>query len=302
MTPTHISISTLPAPSTRPFHVFLEDVEAQIERRLTNLHAHLPAAASLRRIAAGKKLRTRMVAHLADARLPSFDRRSAVAACAATELVHSASLCHDDIIDEADERRGAPTVWRQLGVPGAILVGDLLLVDSFGALARAGHVEAVADFVDTLRKVAGAEMDQELRHRGACGDLQRWREVCEGKTGVLFAFPARWACPADRPLAHALERCARSIGTAYQMHDDLLDIHGDAEAVGKTLGQDRARGKHTIPAAPGTERAVATAAIEGTIREALASLEAWPRAQQAMERFVARDLRACLRTTGGAPR
>lgn len=274
---------------------FLHDVDALVERTLARVRATIPGRPSLEGLVSGKKLRSRLVAHLAAAGMPGFDYDGAVAACATTEVVHSASLCHDDIIDEAELRRGRPTMWRRLGIPGAILVGDVLLVESFGVLATHGHPRAVAYFVDTLAWVARTEMDQELGHRGELGDAQRWWDVCEGKTGALFAFPARCAYPGDPRLAAAVHRAALCIGVAYQMYDDLLDQVGDEAEAGKTLGQDAERGKHTIPAPKGQECEVATSAIEGALAEAIEVVEAWPPVREAVARFIDRDLRLCLR-------
>lgn len=294
MTPRHAAPPVARGPSAPSIRRFLDDVEHEVDQRLARLHAIVPGGRGLGRLVSGKKLRTRLVAHLAAAQVPGFDHASAVAASVATELVHSASLCHDDIIDEAELRRGRPTTWRRIGVPGAILVGDVLLVESFGVLAEQGHAEAVADFVETLAWVARAEMEQELGHRRQRGDAARWRRVCEGKTGALFAFPARRACPHAPRLAAALGRAGLCVGTAYQMYDDLLDQIGDEREAGKTLGQDAARGKHTIPAADGDERRVAAAAIDAVLGEATEVVSEWPRAKEAIESFIDVELRPCL--------
>lgn len=295
----HTAPANLGTRSFRFEHV-LADVQRAIGARVDRVRSILPGRPSLRGLTSGKLLRSRLVARLAQQELPGFEHDVAVAACAATELAHSASLCHDDIIDEADRRRGLPTMWRRLGTPGAILVGDLLLVESFGAIAEAAIGDAARDFSETLVWVCKAEMDQELAHRGHEGDADRWQDVCEGKTGALFAFPARWACPRDARLASALALAALRVGTAYQVFDDLVDELGDEAAVGKTLGCDARRGKHTIPAAGDERRRVAEATIERLLDEAIEAVRPWPAARVALETFIREDLRPCFAAMLGA--
>ncbi len=277
-----------------PLEALLCAVRRSIDVHLDGVRQTLPGGPSLAGLSSGKMLRTRLVGYLARHEVPGFRWEAAVAACVATELAHSASLCHDDIIDEAELRRGVPTIWRRMGTPGAILVGDLLIFEAFAAAARSGQANAAAELSRTLVAVCRAEMHQELGHRGEAGDLARWHSVCEGKTGALFGYPARIACGDDRPIAAALHHAALQLGTAYQMYDDYLDVFGDEEVVGKTLGSDARRDKRTIPGAPIERQRVATDAIEARLLEAQACVEPWPTAHAAVSAYLQYELRPCL--------
>ena len=268
---------------------FFHEVTNHLTVCLGTLEKNLPAPIPLKGLGSGKMLRSLLVQRLSEQAIESFDENVAKIACTATELVHSASLCHDDIIDQTELRRGQPTVWKQTGVPGALLVGDLLIVESFHVIGTSQLPEMIMDFANTLKTLCTAEMDQELR-RGTIADEQRWRAICKEKTGSLFAFPARWSCWHDQRLSQALQRSGELLGCAYQMFDDILDILGTEELSGKSLGTDAERNKLTIPGARQQQRTHVLQALSRTMQEAHDVLAPWPNAQRAIEMYITQDL------------
>lgn len=239
-------------------------------------------------LTAGKMLRTRAAARVAccgasPASVPTVER-----ACAAVELVHTASLCHDDVIDNALIRRGQPSLWKHVGPTGAILIGDLLLSTAFELIAEAGP-ECVRAFAAKVGEVASAEAEEELVLLGKAVDEETCLRLARFKTGSLFSFALWSAGGEDIALRKALEEAGYRIGAAYQLADDLLDVVGGPEA-GKSLGTDVLRGKPTLLNAmpPGA------CAVRDRIRELGSSvpevLNAWPKASRAAADFLVLDL------------
>ncbi len=228
---------------------FLEGARLQIDACLADAAraAGLPVRPS--QLLPGKMLRTRMAARLSTRLTVPVETLQHV--CAAVELTHTASLCHDDVIDNALVRRGQPALWRASSRSGAVLLGDLLLCEAMGLLTGTDGGRLVRPFLAKLRETCAAEAEQELRLRGR----EVGRDVClriaRGKTGPLFAFVGLAAGGADAALSAALEEAGYRVGTAYQLADDLLDVEGCEEAAGKTLGTDVARRKFTLAQEPG---------------------------------------------------
>lgn len=268
---------------------FFHTVQNSILECLEVLGEEIPGPMSLKELGTGKMLRSTLIQRLAEQNIAEFDHTVAKLACTATELVHTASLCHDDIIDNATLRRGSPTVWKKAGVPGALLIGDLLLVESFRVIGKAQLPGMVTDFADKLKTLCAAEMNQEL-YRGTLADEQRWRSICSGKTGTLFAFPARWSCWKDEELSKGLETSGMLLGCAYQMFDDILDIFGCESYSGKSLGTDEHRNKLTIPGPVSEQRKFVCSALRNTLDDAYNTLAAWPQARQAITMYIQQDM------------
>ncbi len=269
------------------------DVRALALRRVQEAVGELMGAGELAALAPGKMLRTRLAARLAAAPAVGTEPNRLIRACAAVEIVHSASLCHDDVIDGGAVRRGRPTLWRTAGSRAAILVGDMLLCAAFELVAEL-DAEATAAFAAKVREVAEAEAAHELVIGRAGMDEGRSLALARAKTGPLFAFPA-WACAGrPGPLREALEETGYRIGAAYQIADDLLDSTGREAAAGKTLGTDALRGKATLasPDREGDER------LRDHARKlclgALETLDDWPEARGAASDFLALDLQPVL--------
>lgn len=218
----------------------------------------------------GKRLRPFLV--LQGAGLFSVSRKSALRAAAAIELIHCYSLVHDDLpaMDDDDLRRGKPTVHKAFDEATAILAGDALLTLAFEVLAHPDThsnpdvccrlVAALARAAGAHGMVAGQMIDLSVGAREVdIGEITRLQRL---KTGALIGF----ACEAGAMLGQAAEAqhealrgYAHDLGLAFQIADDLLDVEGTAEEVGKAVGKDADQGKATFVSILGPERARAQA-------------------------------------------
>ena len=214
----------------------------------------------------GKRIRPFLV--LNSARLFDVPEVGALRTAAAIEMVHSYSLVHDDLpaMDNADLRRGRPSVHRQFDEATAILAGDGLLTQAFEVLAdaethanplvRSELVLALAQAAGAAGMVGGQMIDLEAQH--AKLDLAAITKLQRLKTGAIIRF----SCEAGAILAsaptkerRALQRYAEDLGLAFQIADDLLDVESSAAVTGKPVGQDQAAGKATFVAVLGVDEA-----------------------------------------------
>jgi geranylgeranyl diphosphate synthase type II len=187
----------------------------------------------------------------------------------ALESVHTYSLIHDDLpaMDDDDLRRGRPTCHRVFGEATAILAGDALLTEAFGILAggaepqRARLVGLLARAAGSSGMVGGQQLDLDMTGRRNDDELPLVEEierVHRGKTGALLAASVEGgavAARADERRVASLRSFGEALGLAFQIADDILDVVGDPQAMGKSGGGDEARGKPTYPALVGLERA-----------------------------------------------
>lgn len=193
---------------------------------------------------------------------------------AAAELVHMATLLHDDVIDDGDQRRGRPTSRRVWGNAVSVLGGDMLLVEAL-RLASADPADRPTweELVATLGRLVDGEIIQ-LRGRLMVSlDEPTYFEIVRGKTASLFEWALRAGARSNGAPAGAIDALGRfgaSIGLAFQLVDDLLDYEGDAAKTGKSLFADLGEGKMTLPliraAAPGTPEAAAIGALVERVR------------------------------------
>ena len=240
----------------------------------------------------GKLLRARAALRLAPVSRVAPD--AVVRSAAAVELVHGASLLHDDVIDGALTRRGAPAFWAQYGSHGAILAGDILLGKALSVLSLAREPDLIADLAQAVAEVCSAESEQELLLRGHPSDWATALRLARQKTGPLFAFAAVTAGNGDPALRAALKEAGYLAGTAYQLSDDVLDVVGDPIAAGKTLGTDVAREKGTSTSARNGDTTDAIAGVDNLCADSLAQLDAWPAVRAAWNVYLDLDLRPAM--------
>ena len=242
-------------------------VLARVEERLAALAAgHGPVLAEHagETIAAGgKRLRPLLVLLAAGSRVAGG--REALAAATAVELVHSATLVHDDVLDGAALRRGMPSVWARGGRDLAVATGDLLFSRAFAELTAAGSLAAV----QALSRAASALAEGELLQRQDAWNplvpLDRYLLRCELKTARLFEAACELGALAARaPDEHvaALGAFGRGIGVAFQLLDDVIDIAGPATLTGKHRGTDLLDGTVTLPLILARERDPALAQLD----------------------------------------
>jgi geranylgeranyl diphosphate synthase, type II len=231
-------------------------------------------------LAPGKRLRPLLVLMAAEA-CGSSCRRAIPAACA-VEMIHTYSLIHDDLpaMDDDDMRRGLPSCHARYGEAVAILAGDALLAQAFEILARdLTPATVAARCCAELARAAGAsalvggqvdDLEAEFRQ----GDLAHLEAIHRRKTGALFLASLRLGglvAEATGRQLEALTRFGQSIGLAFQITDDLLDLQGDPELMGKRTGKDEGRGKLTFPSILGVE--LSRQRAEQLVREALGALD-----------------------------
>jgi geranylgeranyl pyrophosphate synthase len=250
---------------------------ARVELRLAELaHSHgeqlgLHAGATI--AAGGKRLRPLLVL-LAAGREPA-DPRELEACAAAVELVHSATLVHDDVLDSASLRRGLPTVWAQGGREMAVATGDLLFSRAFAELAAVGTIATVRALSRASSALAEGELLQREDAWDATVSVERYLYRCELKTARLFEAACELgALAAGETEAHvtALGAFGLRIGLAFQLLDDVLDVSGAAQQTGKHRGTDLLDGTVTLPLILARRRDEAIAAVD--VREVVTPQQA----------------------------
>jgi geranylgeranyl pyrophosphate synthase len=231
----------------------LDRVEVLL-REVTGGHGPVLAEHAGATIAAGgKRLRPLLVILAAAGAPPAGDGDGLVRAAAAVELVHSATLVHDDVLDVAPLRRGRPTVFATAGRAAATQTGDLLFARAFALLARNGDPEQVRALSDAGSALARGELLQRADAFDAAIPLDRYLLRCELKTARLFEAACILgalegnSAPAHPDGAEALREFGRRIGLAFQILDDVLDVAGPAERTGKHRGTDLLDGTVTLP-------------------------------------------------------
>ena len=196
--------------------------------------------------AGGKRLRPLLVLVAAG---PPSDGRGAglLRAAVAVELIHSATLVHDDVLDAAPLRRGRPTVFATAGRAMATATGDLLFSRAFAELARNGR----ADELRVLSGASSALAEGELLQRADAWDVAipraRYEQRCDLKTARLFQAACELGALEGGGPSEALGRFGRRIGLAFQLLDDVLDVSGPPERTGKHRGTDLLDGTVTLP-------------------------------------------------------
>lgn len=196
----------------------------------------------------GKRLRPALL--LLSAKVSGYAGPEAPLLAAVVEIIHTASLIHDDIVDNAGTRRGRPTVHSVWGPNVTVLLGDYLFIKSIGLALRSGDDRVIRILADLSARMIEGELI-EYAHGGDLGIPEsRYFEIIDMKTASLFTAAARIGGilgnvpPGDES---ALAEAGRNLGMAFQIVDDLLDFGGDAGAIGKPVLADLAEGRITLP-------------------------------------------------------
>ncbi len=189
---------------------------------------------------------------------------------AVVEMIHTATLLHDDVVDESSLRRGSPTANAEFGNAASVLVGDFLYSRAFQMMVRLNRIRVLEILAETTNAIAEGEVLQLMNASDADLDETAYLEVIQRKTARLFEAAARLGAVlggTTRDVEDDLARYGMHLGTAFQLVDDVLDYSGDAQSIGKNLGDDLAEGKMTLPLI----RALATgnAAEAAVIRHAI---------------------------------
>ena len=250
-----------------------------LSRRLTRTEARLQQVAEshgdeLTRhaggtlAAGGKRLRPVLVFLCAG----DADGEALISAAAAVELLHMATLVHDDVLDRASLRRGRPTVFAEAGRDAATATGDLLFSRAFAELVENGGPDAVSALSRASSALARGELVQRADAWSAEVPRERYLERCELKTARLFEAACRLGAVLGEPgpdCADALGAFGTRIGLAFQILDDVLDVSGPPERTGKPRGTDLLDGTVTLPLIIARERDAGLRAVD--LREAVTS-------------------------------
>jgi geranylgeranyl pyrophosphate synthase len=228
----------------------LRKVEARLSEELASREPRLGCIAEHLVGAGGKRVRPLVVLLIYHATATDLRRRADVIdAAVALELIHSATLLHDDIIDGCETRRGRPSALATFGTAETLVAGDFLFSRAFALCARfeAEVIRWAANACIALTE--GEIMQGRFRHNPAV-TYDDYLEIIRRKTASLFAAGARTAAHlgnAPAAIAEAMARCGEEVGLAFQMSDDLLDVNGRPDTTGKPRGVDLRDGNPSLP-------------------------------------------------------
>jgi len=260
------SIQSVFAPITQD----MEAVDLAIQTHLASEVALINTIGGYIVAGGGKRLRPALLLLVAQALGYRGSHQHVMAAV--VELIHTATLLHDDVVDESSMRRGRETSNALFGNSASVLVGDFLYSRAFQMMVSVGSMRILDILADATNVIAEGEVLQLLNMHDPEVDEQRYLQVIRFKTAKLFEAAARiGAVLADADLAtqEAMALAGRSFGTAFQLIDDLLDYSGHAEELGKNIGDDLREGKPTLPLIIAMQRGSAAqrSVIENAIRQ-----------------------------------
>jgi octaprenyl-diphosphate synthase len=224
------------------------EVDALIRRRLDSDVALVRQIGEYIVAGGGKRLRPALVLLACGA--TGYRGEARIQLAAVIEFIHTATLLHDDVVDESPMRRGRRTANSAFGNAAAVLVGDFLYSRSFQMMVEVDNMRVMQVLADATNTIAGGEVLQLMGSHDPDVDEARYLEVIRRKTAKLFEAAARLGgvLPGAAPAVEdGLAEYGMRVGTAFQLIDDVLDYSGDADTIGKSLGDDLAEGKPTLP-------------------------------------------------------
>ncbi|MGB4862067.1 MAG: polyprenyl synthetase family protein [Tepidiformaceae bacterium] len=198
--------------------------------------------------ARGKRLRPALV--LLAGNLGDYDLNKLVPLGAAIELLHTASLVHDDVVDGASSRRGRPTTNAVFDNAITVLLGDYMFANAAEMVTRTGSLQVTRLFALALMKMTSGELDQDAAAFDVGKDVQQYLWRIGGKTAALIANATEGGAvlgKSDERTVEAMRTYGYSLGMAFQIVDDILDFTGDEELMGKPVGSDLLEGTVTLP-------------------------------------------------------
>jgi octaprenyl-diphosphate synthase len=247
-----VSLEGERSPSLAPLTALVADdmraVNELIVQRMHSPVAMIPQLAGHIVAAGGKRLRPLLT--LASARMCGYAGRRHIALAACVEFIHTATLLHDDVVDESDLRRGLASANAVWGNKASVLVGDFLLSRSFELMVEDGSLSVLSILSRASTLIAEGEVLQLTTQNDTETGETQYLEVIKAKTAQLFAAACRiGAIIAARPKVEedALETFGMNLGIAFQLTDDVLDYSAKQMALGKTVGDDFREGKITLP-------------------------------------------------------
>ncbi len=222
-------------------------VEQKMMSRSSGHHPDLTAALEHLLVSGGKRIRP--IITLLMGSLLGADDEKLISLGAAIEMLHTATLVHDDLIDGAMLRRGTPTINSHWTPAVTVLTGDYIFAQAAEMAAEIGSTEAMSLFAETLSIIVNGEISQLLGRNKFPSREDYYHRIYE-KTGSLFSLSAKAAAlisPVDRKFINPAEEYGSEIGKAFQIVDDVLDFAGDQTRIGKPIGSDLRQGVPTLP-------------------------------------------------------
>src|SRR5689334_18452404 len=224
----------------------MQQVDAVIRERLASDVALINQISHYIISAGGKRIRPMLVL-LFSAAL-GFEGKARHELAAVVEFIHTATLLHDDVVDESALRRGRQTANAAFGNAASVLVGDFLYSRAFQKMVEVDDMRVMRVLADATNAIAAGEVMQLMGSHDPQVDEARYLEVIRRKTAKLFEAAARLGgVLAKSPMEEGLARYGTHVGTAFQLIDDVLDYSGEETEIGKSLGDDLAEGKPTLP-------------------------------------------------------
>ncbi len=235
----------------------LSAVNELIRNRMASEHApRIPEVTAHLIDAGGKRLRPMLT--LAAARLCGYDGPYHIHLAATVEFIHTATLLHDDVVDESNQRRGRPTANLLWDNKSSVLVGDYLFARSFQLMVETGSLRVLDILANAAATIAEGEVLQLTAAQNLATDESVYLKVVRGKTAALFSAATEvGGVIADAPATRikALYDYGDALGIAFQIADDLLDYLGDSANTGKNVGDDFRERKLTLPVIKAVARA-----------------------------------------------
>jgi octaprenyl-diphosphate synthase len=240
-----------PTRPANPLALIADDMRAVDQVISQRLNSGVPLVGQVSQYiiaAGGKRLRPALLLMTCGALGYQSTQRFNLAAV--VEFIHTATLLHDDVVDESILRRGNPTANETFGNPASVLVGDFLYSRAFQMMVEAQNMRIMQVLADATNVIAEGEVMQLMNMHNAGLDEAGYLQVIRSKTAKLFEASARVGAilaGAGPALEEACAEYGQALGTAFQVIDDVLDYAGDAAVMGKSLGDDLREGKATLP-------------------------------------------------------
>ena len=227
----------------------MRSVDEMIEERMYSVHAPLIQELSKHLIHAGGK-RLRPLLSLASANICNYNGKYHIHLAAIVEFIHTATLLHDDVIDESLSRRGRPTANKLWDNKSCVLVGDFLFARAFQLMVETGSLPILNSLSNASAEISESEVLQMSLARNLTTSKNQYMQVIQGKTAILFASACEVGgliADAESDQVEALRLFGEALGVSFQMVDDYLDYAGNKSDLGKNVGDDFREKKITLP-------------------------------------------------------
>ncbi|MGH2327307.1 polyprenyl synthetase family protein [Campylobacter taeniopygiae] len=218
----------------------MQAIDDLIQKFLKELN-YQPILEMLLHVKSGKKLRSKLLLAI------SGENKEALIICAAIELIHLASLLHDDIIDESELRRGSKSVNSEFGTKNALMLGDILYSKAFYELSQMNNTQFASIISDAVVKLSVGELMDVNLSQGFNTDKDKYLSMIYNKTAVLIEASAKCGAILAGLDEKSFGEYGKNLGFAFQIIDDILDIKGDEKTLGKPSMADFKEGKVTLP-------------------------------------------------------